>query len=77
MFIIEQEYAYAKESKFGPSALFFQGWVREFIHSPKEIDNLCMSVCRGQPPQARYTFKENKKNKKFEENLKPLWYIDK
>ncbi|MBA7601622.1 hypothetical protein ES703_08699 [subsurface metagenome] len=76
LFIIEQEYGYHKESMFGPPTLFFQGWIREFIDNPKEIDNLCMSVCSGQPPLTKYTFKENMKHKKFEKNLKALWYLD-
>ncbi len=76
LFLIEQEYAYNKESYFEPANLFFQGWIREFIDNPKEIDNLCMSVCNGQPPITKYTYKENKKHKKCESNLKPLWYMN-
>lgn len=75
LFIIEQEYNYNKPSNFMPPTLFFQGWVREFIDSPKEIDNLCMSVAHGQPPIARYTEQENKKSKKYIKNRKPLWYL--
>ena len=76
LFIIEQEYGYHKASRFEPPTLFFQGWIREFIDSPKEIDNLCMSVCNGQPPLAKYVALENKKNKKHDPNLKPLWYLE-
>lgn len=76
LFIIEQEYGYHKESKFEPPTLFFQGWVREFIDNPKEIDNLCMSVCNGQTPLAKYVKLENKKDKKYNPKLKSLWYID-
>ena len=75
LFIIEQEYNYNKSSNFMPPTLFFQGWVREFIDSPKEIDNLCMSVAHRQPPIARYTEQENKKSKKYIKNRKPLWYL--
>lgn len=75
LFIIEQEYCYHKVSQFEPPTLFFQGWVREFIDNPKEIDNLCMSVCSGQPPIAKYVNLENKKGKKFKKNLKSLWYL--
>jgi hypothetical protein len=75
LLIIEQEYAYHKESRFKPPTLFYQGWIREFIDNPKEIDNLCMSVANGQPPLARYTDLENQKGKKFQKNLKPLWYL--
>ena len=75
LFIIEQELGYNKESQYSPPTLFFQGWIRQFLDSPKEIDNLCMSVCNGQPPSAKYTTLENKKHKKFVSNLKPLWYL--
>lgn len=75
LFIIEQEYGYNKESKFDPPTLFFQGWIREFIDSPKEIDNMCMSVANGQPPKAQYVKFENKKDKKYDQELKKLWYL--
>ena len=77
LFIIEQEFNYERESNFEPKTLFFQGWIREFIDSPKEIDNMCMSVCSGQPPKAQYTDKENKKNKRYEEKRTSLWYLEK
>jgi len=77
LFIIEQEYGYNKESNFDPPTLFFQGWVRTFIDNHKEIDNLCMSVCRGQPPQSLYVSLENKKHRGYKEGLDPLWYLDK
>jgi len=75
LLLIEQEYSYHKESKFDPPTLFFQGWIREFIDSPKEIDNMCMSVASGQPPKAKYVKLENKKYKKYNPKLKTLWYI--
>lgn len=76
LFHIEQEYAYHKESKFDPPNLFLQGWLREFIDSPKEIDNLCMSVANRRPPSAKYVKLENKKDKKYIKNLKLFWYLD-
>lgn len=75
LFIIEQEYGYEKESMFEPPTLFFQGWIREFIDNPKEIDNLCMSICNGQPPLAKYVNKENKKNKFYVKESPALWYL--
>lgn len=75
LFIIEQEYCYHRESKFDPLTLFYQGWVREFIDNPKEIDNMCMSVANRQPPLAKYTDKENKKHKKYDPNRDFLWYL--
>ena len=78
LFIIEQEYGYHRESMFEPPTLFFQGWIREFIDNPKEIDNLCMSVCNGQPPKASYVNLENKKSKKWIIiEPTPAWYIKK
>jgi len=77
LFIIEQEYGYHKESKFEPPTLFFQGWIRQFIDNTKEIDNLCMSVCNGQPPIAKYVNSENKKNKFYVKESPALWYLDK
>mgnify|MGYP001592294543 CR=1 FL=1 len=76
LFIIEQEYGYEKESMFEPPTLFFQGWIREFIDNPKEIDKLCMSVAHGQPPIAKYVNKENKKHKLFVKEPSALWYVD-
>ncbi|MFA5240231.1 MAG: hypothetical protein WC476_11085 [Phycisphaerae bacterium] len=75
LFIIEQEYCYHRVSNFDPPTLFYQGWVREFIDNPKEIDNLCMSVCSGQPPLAKYVALENKKNRNFRKDLESLWYL--
>ena len=76
LFIIEQDYNYNKESKFDPPTLFYQGWIRQFIDSSKEIDNLCMSVCNGQPPAAKYTKLENRKSKTYEAKLPNLWYLE-
>jgi|SRR3989344_5922398 len=76
IFLIEQEYNYNKESKFDPLTLFLQGWIRQFIDSLTEIDNLCMSVCNRQPPKAKYVNLENKKNKKHVNNLRSLWYLE-
>jgi hypothetical protein len=75
LFHIEQEYGYNKKSNFSPPNLFLQGWIRQSIDNPKEIDNLCMSVCSGQPPAAKYTNKENPKNKNYQKKLPPLWYL--
>lgn len=76
LFIIEQEYGYHRESMFEPPTLFFQGWIREFIDNPKEIDNLCMSVCNRQPPLIKYTCKEDGKHKDYNPKFEPLWYLE-
>jgi hypothetical protein len=75
LFIIEQEFNYIGASKYEPPTLFYQGWIRQFIDSSREIDNLCMSVCSRQPPAAKYTSCENRKNKKWNENNPKLWYL--
>ena len=76
VFFVEQEYGYNKESKYNPPSLFLLGWVRQFIDSPKEIDNLAMSVANRQPPSSRYVDMENKKSSKYMNNLRPLWYME-
>jgi hypothetical protein len=76
LFIIEQDYNYEGFSNYDPPTLFYQGWVRQFIDSPKEIDNLSMSVCNRQPPAARYTMLENRKHKKYSEGNPYLWYLE-
>lgn len=76
LFLIEQDYAYHKESNFDPPSLFYQGWLRQVIDDVKEIDNISMSTARGQPPLAKYNAKENKKSKKYTKNLKPFWYLN-
>jgi len=75
LFIIEQDYCYHRESRYDPPTLFYQGWLRQFMDSPKEIDNLCMSVCRGQPPIEQYTVYENKKHKNYCSEREDLWYL--
>lgn len=76
LFIMEQEYNYHKESMFEPPTLFYQGWIRQFLDSTKEIDNLCMSVCRFQPPAVKYTRLDNKRHKAFIYKKPPLWYLE-
>lgn len=76
LFIIEQDFNYEGESNYDPPTLFYQGWVRQFIDSSKEIDNLAMSVCSRQPPAAKYTSLENKKHKKFRDINGSLWYLE-
>ncbi|MCL4328733.1 MAG: hypothetical protein M1410_04040 [Candidatus Thermoplasmatota archaeon] len=73
---VEQEYNYNKESRYDPPSLFLLGWIRQFIDSPKEIDNLTMSVANRQPPSSKYVDKENRKSKKYVKGLGPLWYLD-
>lgn len=74
LFLIEQEYAYYKDSNYEPPTLFYQGWIREFIQTPDKIDNLCMSVCSRRPPATKYTSQDNKLHKKYNKDRKKLWY---
>lgn len=79
LFIIEQEYAYHKESNYIPPTLFYQGWLRAFIDNDKNpIDVMSLSVGQFRPPPAQYTEKENAhpKNKKYDSNFKKLWYFE-
>jgi hypothetical protein len=76
LFLIEQDVNYLKESHYDPKGLFFQGWVREFVDSPKELEIMCVSAARGQPPNTKYTSKENRKSRKYQQNLEPLWYLN-
>ncbi|MBU0570284.1 hypothetical protein KKB40_05950 [Patescibacteria group bacterium] len=75
LFLIEQDYAYNKESKFAPSTLFYQGWLRQAISDTREIDNMVMSIANRQPPPTKYTSAENKKHKNFIENQRSLWWL--
>lgn len=76
LFIIEQLWGYNKESRFDPPYLFYQGWVRQCLDNTKEIDNLVMSIARGNPPDAKYTKLDNRKHKDYSITPKPLWYLD-
>ncbi len=76
LFITEQEYGYPGESNYDPKTLFFQGWIRQVIVDSKEIDNVVMSIANNQPPVAKFTYKENKKHKKFDSGFKSLWYLE-
>ena len=75
LFIIEQAHGYHRESNYDPRTLFYQGWVRQIIDSDKEIDNLIMSISRGQPPAAKYTFYDDKNHKKYTEKPSALWWL--
>ncbi|MDD2516232.1 MAG: hypothetical protein PHF26_03375 [Candidatus Gracilibacteria bacterium] len=78
LLLIEQDFNYPDgKSKYNPKTLFLHGWIRQFICNGKEIDNLVMSVCKGQPPLAQYTKEDDKNHKKFNINRSPLWYLDK
>jgi hypothetical protein len=77
LFLIEQEYGYHRESKYSPSTLFYQGWIRQIIDTEKEIDNLIMSIARGQPPAVKYTSYDDKNHKSYTDPRQKLWWLQK
>jgi len=52
------------------------GWIRAVICRYKEIDNICMSIGRFQPPPTRFTAMDNKKHRKYDPNRRDLWYFE-
>ena len=76
LFVVEQAINYTKESKFDPPTLFLLGWVRAVLCKHKEIDNLCMSIGRFQPPSPKFTSMDNKKHRNYKSDRAELWYFD-
>ena len=74
LFIIEQNIGYGKKSTFNPPSLYLQGWIRTFINSEQEIDQIVYRICRNTPPLVEYTCQDNKNHKKYKKDSKPLWY---
>lgn len=74
LFIIEQNIGYGGKSTFNPPALYIQGWIRTFIASEQEIDQIVYRICRNTPPAVKYTCQDNKNHKKHSKNAQPLWY---
>ena len=75
LFIIEQNIGYGGKSKFVPPSLYIQGWIRAFIDTDQEIDQLIYRICRNTPPAVKYTCQDNKIHKLYNESAQPLWYI--
>lgn len=75
LFLIEQAHGYKKESRYDPRTLFYQGWIRQVIDSDKEIDNVIMSIARGNTPGVGYTSGDDKNHKKHLDNPKSLWWL--
>jgi len=75
LFISEQAIGYRKESAFEPKYLYLHGYIRAVLCGDKEIDKLLWSATRSAPP-ARFTFKDNKKHKKYEPFCRELWYVE-
>lgn len=74
LFIIEQNIGYGRKSTFDPPSLYIQGWIRTFIDSEQEIDQIIYRICRNTPPTVKYTCQDNKNHKKYNPNILPLWY---
>ena len=45
LFIIEQDIGYGGKSTFDPPSLYIQGWIRTFISSEQEIDQIIYRIC--------------------------------
>ena len=76
LFIIEQNIGYGNKSTFNPPALYIQGWIRTFIASDQEIDQIVYRICRNTPPAVKYTCQDNKNHSKYTSDAKLLWYLN-
>lgn len=75
LFIIEQNIGYGGKSTFNPPSLYIHGWIRTFIASEQEIDQIVYRICRNTPPAVKYTCQDNKNHKNYNKNVQPLWYL--
>ncbi len=75
LFIIEQNIGYGRKSTFNPPSLYIHGWIRTFIASEQEIDQIVYRICRNTPPAVKYTYKDNKNHLKYDPNAEALWYL--
>lgn len=76
LFIIEQDIGYGGKSTFDPPSLYIHGWIRTFIESNQEIDQVVYRICRNTPPAVKYTYQDNKKHPKYNPDAPLLWYVD-
>jgi hypothetical protein len=76
LFIVEQNIGYGDKSKFDPPSLYIHGWIRTFIESDQEIDQIVYRICKNTPPAVKYTCQDNKNHPKYNLNAPLLWYID-
>lgn len=77
LFIIEQDIGYGEKSRFDPPSLYIHGWIRTFIESDQEIDQVVYRICRNTPPAMKYTCQDNKNHPKYNPDAQLLWYIKK
>lgn len=76
LFIIEQDIGYGRKSTFDPPSLYLHGWIRTFIESEQEIDQIVYRICRNTPPAVKYTCQDNKNHQKYNPAPESLWYIN-
>lgn len=76
LFLAEQNISYSGESKFDPKCLFFQGYMRQAILQIVDIDKLLWNATKNNPPSVWITCKDNKKHKKYDENVEDLWFLN-
>lgn len=74
LFIIEQNIGYGSKSTFAPPALYIHGWIRTFIDTVQEIDQIVYRICRNTPPAVKYTCCDNRNHKLYSKDASPLWY---
>ena len=75
LFIIEQDIGYGDKSTFAPPSLYIHGWIRTFIASEQEIDQIVYRICRNTPPAVKYTCQDNKNHHNYNPNAEYLWYL--
>lgn len=75
LFIIEQDIGYGTRSTFNPPSLYIHGWIRTFIDSEQEIDQIVYRICRNTPPAVKYTCQDNQNHPKYNPNAEYLWYV--
>lgn len=75
LFMIEQDIGYGDKSSFAPPSLYIHGWIRTFIASEQEIDQIVYRICKNTPPAVKYTWQDNKNHRNYNQNAGYLWYI--
>lgn len=76
LFIIEQNIGYGHKSTFNPPSLYIHGWIRTFIASNQEIDQIVYRICRNTPPAVKYTCQDNRNHPRYNPNAQLLWYLN-
>lgn len=75
LFIAEQNIGFGGITKYDPASLYIQGWIRTFIDSEHEIDQIIYRICRNTPPAVKYTCNDDKNHRNYNPSAEPLWYI--